>query len=183
MVLFPFCGNTNNPSIYENIIFSQAQIGGPTIGWDPIWNNTIAEDGTYSGQTEEHFDWTVWVNDSDGIDNVLFRFNWAGTDYWINRTTVRIEGNVTYGRYLGNLTWPAPKTGTFHLKFFANDTLGNWSESPNMTVDFGYLVWRPYDLTSIGIIVVSGVAIICIPIIVIRKYRSGKVTNPATDGL
>jgi hypothetical protein len=169
------------PALNQTHELTYSSSDGPTIEWDPYWNATIAMDGMYEygGQTTEFFDCSVWVNDSDGVDTVLFRFSWVGTDYWINRTTVRMEGNETRGKYFGNLTWPAPKTGTFHLKFFANDTLGNWSESPNMTVEFSYIYAYSPEYIFAQELAFGAAVILCISSLLVICYLMQRNKNPS----
>jgi hypothetical protein len=50
---------------------------GPSIGWSPEPYNTMIIDGAYTGQSQEIFEYRVWVNDSLGVDSVLFRFKWS----------------------------------------------------------------------------------------------------------
>ncbi|MFX1560992.1 MAG: hypothetical protein ACFFBL_10430 [Promethearchaeota archaeon] len=116
---------------------------GPNISWFPHPNVTMFIDGYYNGQREEVFDYWVWVNDSLGVDSVIFRFKWSYDDEWRNRTTVLVDGDEFHGEYKGNLTWPAPGGGRFEFRVFANNTLGHWNETSPMTVYFGYLYWNP----------------------------------------
>ena len=115
----------------------------PIIDWPPEPIPTLYMDGAYTGQSQETFEWWIWVNDSLGVDSVIFRFKWSDDEEWLNRTTVLVEGDEFLGRYIGNLTWPAPGGGTFQLKIFANNTLGYWNETSPMTVHFGYMYWDP----------------------------------------
>ncbi len=116
---------------------------GPSISWPPNPIPTIFFDGAYTGQTQEIFYYWVDVNDSLGVDSVIFRFKWSDDEEWLNRTTVLIEGDEFHGRYKGNLTWPAPGGGNFLFKVFANNTLGYWNETRPMSVWFGYMYWDP----------------------------------------
>lgn len=117
---------------------------GPTIEWHDDPNETIFFDGVYTGQTGWFFEWTAHVNDSDGVDTVLFRFKKRQEETWINRSTVIIEGDEVDGEYQGNITWKIPwpeKVGVrFQLKVWANDTLGNWNETIPLNVSYGYYI-------------------------------------------
>ena len=115
---------------------------GPSINW-PSEEEVLFVDDLYTGQSHETFEWTVWINDSLGVDTVLFRFRWWDDEDWINRTGARMEGDVFRGKYKGSLTWPAPSCVSFHLKIFANNTLGQWNETSPMLVIFGYFNWYP----------------------------------------
>ncbi len=90
------------------------------------------------------------MNDSLGVDSVIFRFRWSDEIEWLNRTAVLVEGDEILGKYRGNLTWAAPKQGAFELKIFANNTLGYWNETSPMLFTFGYLFWNtsPTSLTD-----------------------------------
>ena len=116
---------------------------GPSIEWAPEPIATLIFDGAYTGQSQEIFAYWVWVNDSLGVDSVIFRFKWSNDEEWLNRTTVLVEGDEFLGSYKGNLTWPAPGGGVFQFKIFANNTLGYWNETSPMTVHFGYMYWDP----------------------------------------
>ncbi len=128
--------------LYSILSLEPSELG-PSISWFPDPNVTMFCDGSYDGQTQETFDYRVWVNDSLGVDLVLFRFKWSYEEEWVNRTARLVEGDEFHGRYKGNLTWPAPGGGRFEFKVFANNTLGHWNETSPMTVFFGYLYWNP----------------------------------------
>ena len=131
---------------------------GPTIEWydtTSISNLVLFWDGAYTGQTEEVWTNTRWVNDTDGIDTVIFRYRWMGESKWMNRTATLIEGNATLGRYQANFTYAVwwnyefgyPETegsgGNFHFKIWANDTLGNRNEVLPMQYTGGYMIVEP----------------------------------------
>ena len=122
---------------------SSAQ-GGPDISWPSTPIPDLFIDGAYTGQTVEIFEYQTTVNDSDGVDIVLFCFKWARDDDWINRSSIRTQGDEFQGTYEGNLTWPAPGGGVFQFKVFANDSLGDWNETAPMRVTFGYLYFPFY---------------------------------------
>ncbi|MBY8997833.1 MAG: hypothetical protein KGD60_08870 [Candidatus Thorarchaeota archaeon] len=115
----------------------------PSISWPPEPYFTLVIDGAYTGQSQEIYERRVGVNDSLGVDSVIFRFKWSNDEEWLNRTAVLIEGDEFIGRYKGNLTWPAPGGGIFQLKVFANNTLGYWNETSPITIHFGYMYWDP----------------------------------------
>ncbi|MHA3963063.1 MAG: hypothetical protein AM325_005940 [Candidatus Thorarchaeota archaeon SMTZ1-45] len=139
------CSERIYDSLYDSCttLSSDSPVVGPNISWFPDPNVTMAIDGYYNGQNQEIFDYWVWVNDSLGVDSVIFRFKWSNDEKWLNRTTGLIEGDEFHGRYKGNLTWPAPGGGNFQFKVFANNTLGYWNETSPMSVWFGYLYWNP----------------------------------------
>ncbi len=152
------------PIMATNILSLDSSETGPTIAWFPEPVPNLSIDGAYTGQTQEIFERRVWVNDSHGVDSVIFRFKWDYDEEWRNRSTVLVEGNETLGRYRGNLTWPAPGGGVFQFKIFANNTLGYWNETSPMTVRFGYMYWNPL-LTSqfwILFVILPIVSLICI---------------------
>ena len=172
-----------------NAVFSQSFSNPPIIQWphSPVnatYTPVIAWDGAYTGQTQEVWSWTYWVNDTDGVDTVLFRFRWGYEDEWFNRSTVRVEGNSTNGRYNGNLTWGVEWNweegrpewidggGSFGFKIFANDTLGNWIETSVIQYTGGYMIINPppiYYISIIGpLLIIPAIAII---IFVVWKRR------------
>jgi hypothetical protein len=132
--------------------------GGPFIGWyDLPENGTLGFmwDGAYTGQTEEVWVHRHWVNDSDGVDCVIFRYMWTSQNEWMNRTATRIQGNDTNGYYRANFTYAVwwnhtseyPQTegsgGNFAYKVWANDTLGHWSEVEPVSYMGGYIYVEP----------------------------------------
>jgi hypothetical protein len=169
----------------------QSPSEGPTIEWyETAGNETVvlAWDGAYTGQTEEVWTHSAWVNDSDGVDCVIFRYRWIGDTEWTNRTAKLIEGNATLGHYEANFTyavwwnydWGYPETegggGNFYFKIWANDTLGNWNEAGPMQYMGGYmLVHPPFDYilwrTPIGWAVVGTIIVITSAFIVFLARR------------
>ncbi len=136
----------------------QSPSDGPTIEWYNITGTEqiiIAWDGAYTGQTEEVWTNSRWINDSDEVDTVIFRYKWHGETEWMNRIATLIEGNVTLGRYSANFTYAVwwnydaghPEVegsgGNFYFKIWANDTLGNWNEVEPMQYTGGYMVVEP----------------------------------------
>ncbi|MHA2068082.1 MAG: hypothetical protein ACXABY_27290 [Candidatus Thorarchaeota archaeon] len=144
---------------------------GPSIAWHPEPNVTLAMDGAYTSQTQEIFDYWVWVNDSLGVDSVIFRFKWSYDEVWRNRTTVLVEGNETLGRYRGNLTWPAPGGGVFQFKVFANNTSGYWNETSPMTVHFGYLYFPFYYIPQFWLIVTCILLVPPLTFVTVRRLK------------
>ncbi|MHA1423955.1 MAG: hypothetical protein ACTSUZ_10295 [Candidatus Thorarchaeota archaeon] len=144
---------------------------GPTIAWFPEPVPTLAMDGAYTGQSQEIFEYRVWVNDSLEVDSVIFRFKWSNDVEWLNRTTVLVEGNETLGRYKGNLTWPAPGGGVFQFKIFANNTSGYWNETSPMTIHFGYMYWNPLLTSQFWILFIILPIISLVGIIGVWKLR------------
>jgi hypothetical protein len=161
----------------------------PTIEWFGLPENStdtmeLIIDGIYSGQTKETFDYAIWINDTDGVDVVIFRFQIYGQ--WENQTPTLIEGNETRGLYAGGYTcsiqwdWlrarPEPSGVGFRFKVFANDTLGNWRETTTYHVSLGYFVIIPpfpYVLaTPFGILIIGGS--LCIVGGIIRKKRKNR---------
>ncbi|TFG28163.1 hypothetical protein EU527_17650 [Candidatus Thorarchaeota archaeon] len=124
----------------------------PTIEWYPTIENStevigVTIDAIYTGQSEQVFSFDFRVNDSDGVDFVIFRFYTFSN--WINRTTTRISGDEIDGQYAGNITFtiawdsinnlPSPRLISFSFKIFANDTLGNWAETVPTQYSYYYL--------------------------------------------
>ena len=144
---------------------------GPNISWAPDPNVTMFFDGYYNGQKQEVFDYWVWVNDSLGVNSVIFRFKWSYDDDWRNRTTILVEGDEFHGRYRGNLTWPAPGGGRFEFKVFANNTSGYWNETSPMTVYFGYLYWNPIYTPHFWILFVFLPLAVVVSLVGVWKFR------------
>ncbi len=182
------------------LVPSQEASGGPIIQWYGLENETIAIawDGAYTGQTEEVWSYSVWVNDTDGVSTVLFRYLWMGETEWMNRTARRISGDTINGRYTGNLTYAVwwnetsgyPETegsgGNFYFKIWANDTLGNWSETSSIAYMGGYwYVSRPSTLTPTDIteffrsplgisMTIAAVSCFVVAVILMWMRRSGR---------
>ncbi len=168
-----------------------AESSGPTIDWTygPDGENvTLCWDGMYDGQTEEVWPHWVWVNDTDGVDTVLFMYRWMGESNWRNVTGVLKEGNATRGYYNGNFSYRVwwnytaarPQCegsgGNFHFKVFANDTLGHWSGTPILTYTGGYMIVKPptpFFLTPAGLTIVAAVVVgsVIITLVTIRKRK------------
>jgi hypothetical protein len=144
---------------------------GPSIHWYPDPNVTLVIDGAYTGQSQEIYERRVWINDSLGVDSVIFRFKWSYDEVWRNRTTVLVEGNETLGRYRGNLTWPAPGGGRFKFKVFANNTSGNWNETSPMTVYFGYLYFPIYYIPQFWLIVTCVLFVPLLTLVTVRRLK------------
>ncbi len=95
----------------------------------------------------------VRVNDSDGVSTVFFRFNPVGNDTWFNVTATRVEGNSTEGTYTASFEWTHTSVD---FKVFANDTLGEWSETGSIRYLIDYVGVSPqlYLLIIIPIILI-----------------------------
>jgi len=165
---------------------------GPTIGWFEITETgevVLCWDGAYTGQTEEVWTYSSWINDTDGVDCVIFRYRWIGYTVWTNKTAKLIEGNSTLGQYEANFTYAVwwnyefgyPETegsgGNFYFKIWANDTLGNWDEVEPIQYMGGYmLVHPPLDhilwRTPIGWAVIGTIIVImgAVTVVVARRH-------------
>ncbi|MHA1906772.1 MAG: hypothetical protein ACW98Y_05735 [Candidatus Thorarchaeota archaeon] len=163
---------------------------GPTIDWYGPDNSTeeaiIAWDGIYNGQTEENWPQRAWVNDTDGVDTVVFMMRDHGETEWLNFTPTLVEGNDTLGRYQYNYTYPVwwnytrnyPETGgfggSFEIKIFANDTLGNWSETGILGYTGGYMeIVPPSDVVLMSTLlpILAGVGVIIVAIAIYLVFR------------
>ena len=86
---------------------------------------------------------------------MLFRYRWSSDTQWTNKTPTHIDGNQTVGLYNSNFTYEVwwdytlnrPQTegdgGNFYFQVFANDTLGNWSETGLLHYTGGYMLVSP----------------------------------------
>ncbi len=145
-----------------------------TTGWTMMW------DGIYTGQTEEVWEFQNWVNDSDGVDEVIYQFKGWNDDGWINRTSTLIEGDSTYGRYEGNYTyrvwwdWETNRVksegGFFWFRIFANDSLGNWIATPPVAYSGGYMLVHPPPQFYIIIFAPFIITASCIALSIITVY-------------
>jgi len=179
-------GGSAGSNGFQVYIPRQFPTEGPTIEWFETTGTeqvAIAWDGAYTGQTEEVWTNSRWVNDSDGVDTVIFQYRWTVETEWMNRTSTLIEGNNTMGHYSANFTyavwwnyetgWPETEGsgGNFYFRIWANDTLGNWNEVEPMLYMGGYMfveppadyiLWRtPLGWAMIGsVVVVASVVII-----------------------
>ena len=135
---------------YSHIIAESSSVG-PTIDWNWGPDAWMAVDGIYQGQTEEKLEFGTYINDSDGVNTVILRVKWPDNENWINHSTRRIDGNTTLGHYTGNITWvPVHGIVTFHMKMFANDTLGDWSETSPLGIEFVYVAYIPGNTPTTG---------------------------------
>ena len=140
-------------------------------------------DGIYTGQTIQVFSFDVGVNDSDGVDSVIFRFFYLGE--WLNRTPTLVEGDEFDGIYEGRLVcsvrwdWangrPDPSGHSFLFKVFANDTLGNWRETPEFSHSYGYyLIIPPFPIwliaTPLGWVLL-GLSVIIVAVVIHRRWK------------
>lgn len=140
----------------EMPILAEDRNSGPTIDW-PVTNDTLTIfwDGIYTGQTKEVWLGQTWINDPDGVSTVIFRYCWIGDYPWMNKTATMVEGNLTHGLYEANFTYSvwwdfvtgSPETEgngcNFVFKVWANDTLGNWSETAPIRYSGHYHLVNP----------------------------------------
>ena len=175
----------------EDFLSAEGSENGPIIEWSES-NETvvIAWDGIYDGQTEDVWNHIAWVNDTDGVSSVIFRYRWIGETEWMNRTTVRISGDSMNGEYQGNLTYAVwwnytagyPETegsgGNFYFKIWANDTLGYWSETSAMQYMGGYMIvnpppgYIPWTDELVLALAGGGILVLVILILVLFKRRT-----------
>ncbi|TFH07142.1 MAG: hypothetical protein E4H14_09205 [Candidatus Thorarchaeota archaeon] len=169
----------------------------PTIQWWVPLNSTeeswLCWDGAYTGQTEESWSYSSWINDSDGIDTVFFQYMFGIEGEWMNRTPTLLEGNFTSGHYSYTFTqsvsWNSEANypyieggGTVGFRIFANDTLGNWRTTPVLIYQGGYMYIitspttstnssLPYTIpgATLGIIAMGATAIVIIMIVAVRR--------------
>ena len=172
----------------------------PTIEWSAPLNATegvtLFWDGVYTGQTENVWPSTNWVNDSDGIDTVIFQYMCQTDIEWMNRTPTLLQGNYTHGQYnyqfiqlvLWNneTNYAYVEGGAFKFRIFANDTLGNWRTTPANHYIGGY----PFIITlttnsttgsqvsiilgeTLWIITIGASAIITVTVFVIYRRSRG----------
>lgn len=172
----------------------------PTIQWMTLLNSTeeiiLCWDGAYTGQTEEVWPYPTWVNDTDGVDTVIYQYQWYNDVDWMNRTPTLLEGNFTYGYYSYTFTqsvWWNPETdyphiegGSFRFRIFANDTMGNWRTTPSILYLGGYLfIFTPTTISTNGsqpfsipiatlwITVIGASVIIVVMVVVVHKRNLG----------
>ena len=164
---------------YSHIIAESFSVG-PTIDWNWEPDAWISVDGIYRGQTEEKLEFGTYINDSDGVNTVILRVKWPDNENWINHSTRRIDGNETLGHYTGNITWvPVHGLVTFHMKMFANDTLGNWSETSPLGVEFVYVAYIPGNTPASylqWLLVLLPFAAVVIAV-VIWKHTASRIEN------
>ena len=194
ILLFVGLGLTGDATVrdaHSKYSIAQSSSGGPTIDWYDIPENgslVFCWDGIYDGQTEETWQFSRWVNDTDGVDVVVFRFRWFSEQGDWNITATLVEGNETCGLYEANFTYAVwwnwetgtPETegggGNFDFKIWANDTLGNWSEVEPIRYSGGYfLVYPPAGhmllRTPIGWTIIGAVLITTTVIFLVYRRR------------
>ena len=171
---------------------TQSGSEGPVIGWIGAQGNetmVIAWDGVYTGQSQEVWRHLIQVNDTDGVDTVIFMYRWISESEWTNKTGVLIEGNETVGWYVANFTYAVwwdydtgrvmteGNGGNFHFKIFANDTLGNWNMTGILTYMGGYMLVNPppdafiRSPLGLGIIGTSVAVVVVVLVVVFRRHR------------
>jgi hypothetical protein len=126
------------------------------------------------GGGEDSFTSGYWVSDPDGVSTVLFRYRMSGNQSWVNRTTEMTSGNVTRGYYTGGLTYEIKPIIRFDFKVFANNTLGNWTETEPMTVEIAYGTYPAWFviLLSAGIcLFVVAASVYAVKVLVRMKVR------------
>ena len=190
---FTLIPNTSGSCVQMDTQFYLAESSelGPTIEWSGPANSSesvmLAWDGAYTGQTEDSWTLSAWINDTDGVDTVLFSFRTFLDSEWTNRTPSRIEGNDTRGLYQFNYTYAvwwnytlsAPQWdgtgGNFDFKIIANDTLGHTTETGILIYSGGYMIVNPppdvvFFSNIIPIIALSSVVIIlAITLVFLRR--------------
>jgi len=161
----------------------------PTIEDYPISENDTVTglqiDAIYSGQTEQVFSFHAAVNDSDGVDSVMFRYHVSGE--WQNQKAMRTSGTVIDGIYTGNITFsiewnpvkqlPEPRSIEFSFKIFANDTLGNWVET--IPIPYSYFYWQimtPTNQPNNDVLLIIGASFVA-AIVVIAIYMKRRHMN------
>lgn len=174
-------------------ILSEGENNGPTIEWGGPNNSSetmaIAWDGAYTGQTEETWHLDAWINDTDFVDTVIFRFSLIGKNEWSDLVPTLIEGNNNLGRYQYNYTYAVwwnytlnrPQVevpgGNFDLKIFANDTLGHWTETGILTYMGGYMLVQPppeivFFSNLIPSLAAVGIIVVVISVVIIFRRRT-----------
>jgi hypothetical protein len=141
--------------------FHELDVGGmnpPTIEWmysdEASVEVGVHWDGVYTGQTEEVWASTNWVNDSDGVDTVIYQYKWWDETQWMNRTPTIIQSNATHGQFhytfIQSVWWNWEENrpiieggGGFRFRIFANDSLGNWRTTIATFYTGGYMAVNP----------------------------------------
>ncbi|RDE11974.1 MAG: hypothetical protein C4K47_09085 [Candidatus Thorarchaeota archaeon] len=72
------------------------------------------------------YDFSFWVDDSDGIDCVIVRYMLLSQSVWHNISATATEGNATRSYYETSFT--GSKEG-LDWKVFANDSMGHYTEN------------------------------------------------------
>ncbi|MFW9849474.1 MAG: hypothetical protein ACFFF4_10045, partial [Candidatus Thorarchaeota archaeon] len=160
--------------------------GGPNNSSETM---VLAWDGAYTGQTEETWHMDAWINDTDGVDTVIFMFMSTRESEWNNQTPTLIEGNATLGRYQYNYTYSVwwnytinrPQVenagGNFDFKIFANDTLGHWTETGILSYTGGYMLVQPppeivFFSNLIPSLAAVGIIVVVISVVIIFRRRT-----------
>ncbi|MHA1908714.1 MAG: hypothetical protein ACW98Y_15550 [Candidatus Thorarchaeota archaeon] len=125
-----------------------------------------------------HLHLFVTVRDSDGIDTVIGSYKDINGTIWRN-VTLTLYGtlNDDWMYYVGdgeNVTLNLEKRiKIWNVKYYANDTLGNWNVSDVMRNSYYLMAWQeppPNPLFVIGSII--GIVGICaVALLVWRKRR------------
>ena len=116
---------------------------------------------------------SVVVRDEDGIDTVIGSYKKDNDTIWTN-TTMSFYAELTEQRYLYsarplNFTLDADnRLMVWDVVYYASDTLGNWNKSAQGSISYCFFT---ADETSTPITVMTGVAIVCILVMVIVVIR------------
>jgi len=119
-------------------------------------------------------DLRVTVTDEDGVDTVIGSLSNVTEAVWLNVTLV--ESSTLPGRYSGSYGVDLPEAGhtyVYHVKYYANDTLGNWNTS-NVTHQYlTNLDLFGFQRTLLLILGFSvGASVIAAVLIVVRRRRN-----------
>jgi hypothetical protein len=118
----------------------------------------------------------VTVNDINGVDVVLGSVRNISDSIWNNVTLEELIGIPN--RYSGNFSVVLPEVGmtyTFEVKYYANDSLGNWNVSEskyNYLTNIGLETYQNPLIENLPLIVsIVGITVILIILIRFRKKQ------------
>jgi hypothetical protein len=103
-------------------------------------NSNFFVDAIYEGQTNitwsEHFQ----VLDDDGVNVTLLRIRFNDSDVWQQSQGILMSGDMYNGFYDAFFTWDlTERLYLFDVKIFADDTIGNWVETPILSVSYNII--------------------------------------------
>ena len=126
----------------------------------------------------------AFVYDEDGVDTVIASYKNRSTTIWRNATMTWMRhidegeeaGFELYSANLTTFTMDRNHSAViWNIKFFANDTLGNWAESNTVNYSINYLYdWNTYTQYQFPVVetillLTLGISGLLAMIVIIRK--------------
>ena len=117
---------------------------------------------------------SVLVRDPDGIDTVIGSYKNRSESIWKN-VTMEVYSDVGNNTYLYfaeplNFTLDNEHRGAeWDLKFYANDSLGNWNYSELGSISYWLILFGYQPDYSIAIVVAIGIVIVVVGVVYMKR--------------